>query len=36
MPSNGTAISKDSLEVGDLVFFDTSGVNDGNISHVRI
>ena len=32
----GTYISKSDLKVGDLVFFDTSGVNDGNVSHVGI
>ncbi len=36
MVSNGTAIEKDELMPGDLVFFDTTGVNDGNISHVGI
>lgn len=32
----GRDISKDNLRVGDLVFFDTQGVNDGNVSHVGI
>ncbi len=32
----GTSIKKSELQVGDLVFFDTSGVNNGNISHVGI
>ncbi len=32
----GEKISKDSLAIGDLVFFDTSGVNNGNITHVGI
>lgn len=32
----GTTISKKSLKVGDLVFFDTSGSNSGNVSHVGI
>ena len=31
---DGKTISKDELRPGDLVFFDTSGVNRGNISHV--
>ena len=36
MVSNGVAIDKNELQPGDLVFFDTTGVNDGNISHVGI
>jgi cell wall-associated NlpC family hydrolase len=36
MVRNGTQISKDQLQAGDLVFFDTTGVNDGGISHVGI
>ena len=32
----GTTISKKNLKVGDLVFFDTSGSNSGNVSHVGI
>ncbi|MEG0854849.1 MAG: SH3 domain-containing protein [Terrisporobacter sp.] len=32
----GTYISKSNLKPGDLVFFDTSGSNDGNVSHVGI
>lgn len=32
----GTTVSKSNLKVGDLVFFDTSGENDGNVSHVGI
>ena len=32
----GTTVSKRNLKVGDLVFFDTSGENDGNVSHVGI
>ena len=32
----GTTVSKKNLKVGDLVFFDTSGSNSGNISHVGI
>lgn len=36
MVSNGIAIDKSELQAGDLVFFDTTGVNDGNISHVGI
>ena len=34
--SNGSPVSKSDLQMGDLVFFDTSGANDGNISHVGI
>ena len=30
----GTYVSKSNLKPGDLVFFDTNGVNDGNVSHV--
>ncbi len=33
---DGATISKNDLETGDLVFFDTSGNNNGNISHVGI
>ncbi|MBE6008505.1 MAG: hypothetical protein E7235_04835 [Lachnospiraceae bacterium] len=36
MVNNGNHISKTDLMPGDLVFFDTTGVNDGNISHVGI
>ncbi len=36
MVSNGVAIDKSNLQAGDLVFFDTTGVNDGGISHVGI
>ena len=32
----GTTVSKSNLKVGDLVFFDTDGANDGNVSHVGI
>ena len=32
----GTYVSRSNLRAGDLVFFDTSGVNDGNVSHVGI
>ena len=32
----GTTVSKSNLRVGDLVFFDTDGANDGNVSHVGI
>ncbi len=34
--SDGVEISKSELAAGDLVFFDTDGVNDGGISHVGI
>lgn len=34
--SNGVNVSKSELVAGDLVFFDTDGVNDGGISHVGI
>ena len=33
---DGKQISKSELRPGDLVFFDTSGVNNGQISHVGI
>ena len=33
---NGSYVSKSSLRAGDLVFFDTSGPNNGAISHVGI
>ncbi len=33
---NGTHVSKSELQPGDLVFFDTSGVNDYNITHAGI
>ena len=33
---HGTSVSKSNLRVGDLIFFDTSGANDGNVSHVGI
>ncbi|MDR1001503.1 MAG: C40 family peptidase [Clostridiales bacterium] len=36
MSSNGTRVSKANLKTGDLVFFDTSGRNNGAISHVGI
>ena len=32
----GTTVSKSNLKAGDLVFFDTSGANDGVVSHVGI
>ena len=32
----GITVSKSNLKVGDLVFFDTDGANDGNVSHVCI
>lgn len=34
--SDGVEISRSELTAGDLVFFDTDGVNDGGISHVGI
>lgn len=34
--SEGTKVAKDDLVAGDLVFFDTSGSNDGDITHVGI
>ena len=30
----GTSVSKSNLKPGDLVFFDTNGANNGNVSHV--
>lgn len=33
---NGQTISKNELRSGDLVFFDTNGINRGNISHVGV
>lgn len=33
---NGRPISKQELKTGDLIFFDTNGVNRGEISHVGI
>jgi hypothetical protein len=33
---NGSKVSKSELKKGDLVFFDTSGANNGAISHVGI
>ncbi|MBU5336377.1 C40 family peptidase [Intestinibacter bartlettii] len=32
----GTYVSKSNLRAGDLVFFDTNGVNDGQVSHVGL
>ena len=32
----GTTVSKSNLRAGDLVFFDTSGANNGAVSHVGI
>ncbi len=32
----GKAVSKSNLQPADLVFFDTNGVNDGQVSHVGI
>lgn len=34
--TNGVHVSKSNLQPGDLVMFDTSGVNNGGISHVAI
>ncbi|MGL4738768.1 MAG: NlpC/P60 family protein [Cellulosilyticaceae bacterium] len=34
--NDGATVPKSQLRCGDLVFFDTSGVNNGNISHVGI
>jgi uncharacterized protein YgiM (DUF1202 family) len=34
MSTQGTYVKKDDLQPGDLVFFDSDGVNDGNVSHV--
>ncbi len=36
MASNGVVVSKSQLMSGDLVFFDSSGSNNGDISHVGI
>ena len=36
MVNDGEYVSMENLMPGDLVFFDTTGVNDGNISHVGI
>lgn len=36
MVNNGTPVEKSNLQMGDLVFFDTTGPNDGGISHVGI
>ncbi len=33
---DGKPVNKDQLQPGDLVFFDTSGTNNGQISHVGI
>ena len=33
---NGKPISKNELKSGDLIFFDTNGVNRGRISHVGV
>ena len=32
----GTYVSKSNLKIGDLIFFDTDGSNNGNVSHVGI
>ncbi|GIP19023.1 hypothetical protein J40TS1_46650 [Paenibacillus montaniterrae] len=34
--AEGTKVDKEDLKLGDLVFFDTSGKNNGSISHVGI
>jgi len=34
--TKGTYVSKENLDIGDLVFFDTSGTNDHRINHVGI
>lgn len=34
--SEGTKVAKSDLKAGDLVFFDTSGSNNGGITHVGI
>ncbi len=36
MVRNGTPLQKSELQAGDLVFFDTTGGNNGQISHVGI
>ena len=36
MGTDGSRVSKSDLQPGDLVLFDTTGVNDGHISHVGI
>jgi cell wall-associated NlpC family hydrolase len=36
MGSDGVRVSKANLQMGDLVLFDTSGANNGHISHVGI
>jgi len=36
MATKGTKVAKDELIPGDLVFFDTSGKNNGGITHVGI
>jgi cell wall-associated NlpC family hydrolase len=32
----GQSVSKSQLQKGDLIFFDTEGSNNGNVSHVAI
>ena len=34
--AKGTKVAKEDLKAGDLVFFDTSGPNNGGITHVGI
>ncbi|MBQ4347927.1 MAG: C40 family peptidase [Firmicutes bacterium] len=36
LAKEGVYVPRDQLQMGDLVFFDCSGVNDGNIGHVGI
>jgi cell wall-associated NlpC family hydrolase len=36
MASNGVRVTKDNLQPGDIVLFDTSGRNNGSISHAGI
>ncbi|MDY3368098.1 C40 family peptidase, partial [Zhenhengia yiwuensis] len=33
---DGKEVSKNELRTGDLIFFDTTGINNGQISHVGI
>ena len=36
MALDGEEVSKNELRTGDLIFFDTTGINNGQISHVGI